>query len=641
MKKKICKLLSLVLAALMLMSIIPFSANAATVMASGKCGDNVTWELDSEGTLTISGTGAMWDADVVTDDSESERYYYTYKKQVKKVIIADGVTYIGINAFSGCECLESVSIAESVTYIDDGAFAECSSLENITLPQSLLRIGSFVFMLTPLKSLHIPANVKSIRGPLVDSAKFEGYTVDENNQYFSVDENGNLFNKDKTKLVHLRFHPALKEYTVPNSVTTIGYAAFAYNFYLEKLIIPDTVTVIEDSAFAYTFFLKEINLPKHLQELGCWNEYSLTGLEKFTIPEVDSYICQQEEWEDEDGDGVLGRCNHYEELICYASEITVYDRDMDFTGLTAGFATAFKFSPDGLKLYQNVLIRYFADLYTYHYFGYGTEPVEPEINEDDLYEANAEPDFVIDGENYYKIPGFTVRCYPGSTAEEYAKKYDFNIKYICEEHTETTIPAVFPTCTETGLTAGKKCSVCDEILVEQKIVDAKGHDYKTAVTAPTCTEDGFTTYTCACGDSYADDYVDATGHSYTSEITTPATHTATGVMTYTCSACGDTYTEVIAKIKHTYTSEVIEEAQCEKDGQKLFACECGHSYTEKIPALDHADADKNSECDRCGAAFCDHICHQNGIMGFFWNLIRFFWKLFGMNPVCECGAAHY
>ncbi|MBQ6862853.1 MAG: leucine-rich repeat domain-containing protein [Clostridia bacterium] len=606
MKKKTCKLLSLVLAALMLMSVVPISANAATVMASGKCGENVTWELDSEGTLTISGTGAMWDVDVVPDDSESERYYYTYENQVKKVIITDGVTRIGLNAFEDFECLESVSIAESVTYICDNAFFGCSSLENITLPQSLLHIGDFVFMLTPLKSLHIPANVKFIGGPLVDSAKFEGYTVDENNQYFSVDENGNLFNKDKTKLVHLRFDPALKEYTVPDSVTTIGYFAFGFNFYLEKLIIPDTVTVIEESAFAGTFCLKEINLPEHLQKLGClnecYNDMFRYGHEKLTIPEVDSYICRQGEWED--ADGVLHSCNHYDELnYMYISEIVVYDRDMDFTGLTAGLTTDFKFSPDGLKFCQNVVSRYYADLYAYYNLGYDTAPAEPEINEDEIFEANAEPDFVIDGENYYKIPGFTVRCYPGSTAEEYAKKYDFNIKYICEEHTEETIPAVFPTCTETGLTAGKKCSVCDEILVEQKIVDAKGHDYKTAVTAPTCTEDGFTTYTCACGDSYADDYVDATGHSY--------------------------------------TSEMIEEAQCKQDGKMLYVCECGDSYTERIPALDHADADKNSECDRCGVAFCDHICHQDGILGFFWKIMQFFWKMFGTNPVCECGAAHY
>ena len=65
-------------------------------------------------------------------------------------------------------------------------------------------------------------------------------------------------------------------------------------------------------------------------------------------------------------------------------------------------------------------------------------------------------------------------------------------------HTEEVMPAVEPTCTETGLTEGKKCSVCGEILEEQQIVPAKGHQYDDGVvtTQPTCTEKGEKTFTC-------------------------------------------------------------------------------------------------------------------------------------------------
>jgi len=84
-------------------------------------------------------------------------------------------------------------------------------------------------------------------------------------------------------------------------------------------------------------------------------------------------------------------------------------------------------------------------------------------------------------------------------------------------HTEVTDASVAPNCTETGLTEGKHCSVCGEVLVAQQTVPALGHDYKATVTRPSCTEAGYTTYTCDCGDSYVADEVDALGHDYTAQ----------------------------------------------------------------------------------------------------------------------------
>ncbi len=82
-------------------------------------------------------------------------------------------------------------------------------------------------------------------------------------------------------------------------------------------------------------------------------------------------------------------------------------------------------------------------------------------------------------------------------------------------HTEEIIPGKDATCTESGLTEGKKCSVCGEILVEQEVIPALEHEYVAVVTAPTCTRGGYTTHTCAyCGDSYVDSYVEPLGHDY-------------------------------------------------------------------------------------------------------------------------------
>ena len=82
-------------------------------------------------------------------------------------------------------------------------------------------------------------------------------------------------------------------------------------------------------------------------------------------------------------------------------------------------------------------------------------------------------------------------------------------------HDPITDPSVDPTCTETGLTAGEHCKVCETILIERQTIPAKGHDYSAKKVAPTCTEGGYTKHTCAvCGDSYKDQKVARLGHYY-------------------------------------------------------------------------------------------------------------------------------
>ena len=187
-------------------------------------------------------------------------------------------------------------------------------------------------------------------------------------------------------------------------------------------------------------------------------------------------------------------------------------------------------------------------------------------------------------------------------------------------HSSVEIPAVAPTCTEKGKTAGAKCSVCGEILTSPTDVDALDHDYKSTVTEPTCTEKGYTTHDCSrCDSSYVDTYIDATDHDYVGEVTTSATCEGKGLMTYTCQNDNShTYTEEIAAKGHTEVVDVAVAPTCTAtgltEGKHCSVCNevlvaqtvvdaLGHEWEWVIdtPATVTSTGLKHEECTRCDA----------------------------------------
>ena len=108
------------------------------------------------------------------------------------------------------------------------------------------------------------------------------------------------------------------------------------------------------------------------------------------------------------------------------------------------------------------------------------------------------------------------------------------------------------------------------------------HSYDAVVTAPTCTEKGYTTHTCVCGDSYVDTYTDALGHAWDNgKVTKPATETENGVKTFTCTRCGETKTETIPKLTHEHSYKAVVTAPtCTEKGYTTHTCACGDSYMD-------------------------------------------------------------
>ena len=170
-------------------------------------------------------------------------------------------------------------------------------------------------------------------------------------------------------------------------------------------------------------------------------------------------------------------------------------------------------------------------------------------------------------------------------------------------HTEVTDVGYAATCTESGLSDGVHCAVCGAVLKEQTVIPATGHSYNAVVTHPTCTEDGYTVYTCAlCGDSYTGDHTAATGHSWDEGVVTKEpTVEEEGEVLYTCLSCGITRTETLPAHVHDYAGTEVIDPTCEAEGFTRHICAgCGHTYSDTfVPALGHEW--HGLDCLRCGA----------------------------------------
>ena len=230
------KIISLLLSLAMLLTITSgLNLTAYADVQTGKCGDNVTYSLDtSTGVLTISGTGDM------ADYSGYDDILFYRNSNIKSVIIENSVTSVGDSAFEYCTNLTSVKIPNSVTSIGDYAFDGCTSLTSVTIPNSVTSIGLGAFSdCTSLTSIEVS---------------------DNNKNYASVD--GVLFNKDKSELITYPAGKADSEYVIPNSVTNIGDFAFYGCTSLTIVTIPNSVISILLGTFDDCTSLTSIDVEK-------------------------------------------------------------------------------------------------------------------------------------------------------------------------------------------------------------------------------------------------------------------------------------------------------------------------------------------------------------------------------------------
>ena len=271
MKKR---LLSFVLAVLMIASLLPATALAADIVDSGTCGaegngSNLTWTLDSEGVLTISGSGDMHDYD---DIPPYKSPWHENGNQIRSVLMANGVTSIGNFAFYNCTSLTSVTIPDSVTSIGAWAFSGCASLTSVTIPDSVTSIdGDAFYNCASLASVTIPDSVTSIGVyAFYHCSSLTSVTIPD-----SVTSIGNSAFRHCTSLTSV---------TIPDSVTSIGDWAFSDCVSLTSVTIPDSVTSIGGDAFYNCTSLASVTIPDSVTSIGAYAFYDCTSLTSVTIP---------------------------------------------------------------------------------------------------------------------------------------------------------------------------------------------------------------------------------------------------------------------------------------------------------------------------------------------------------------------
>ncbi len=583
------------------------NAIAASAASSGNCGDsgsNVTWLLDDNGTLTISGSGKIEDY-----RSDIDQPWYSNRSDITSVVIEPGVTSIGSQAFYECSNLTSITIPSGLTSIGEQAFGNCTGLTSITIPSGFISIGDYAFWnctgltsitiqngvtsigtgafwnCTGLTSITIPSSVTSIGvNVFYNCTGLTDITVDSNNSSF-CSESGVLFNKDKTTLIYYPLGKNDSSYTIPDGVTVIEQYAFYCNSKLTSVTIPSGVTSIGEMAFRECSGLTSVIVPS-----------SVTSIE------YNAFWC----------------C--FNLIIYIPGGITI--------GIDAFYSTAAKITYT-VDSSNNVKI---TDI---SLSSGNTVDIPPEIDGKTVIAVDEDHRHKVG--NHTCVTNTTPTCIKKATCGICGQDY-------YGDHDLSHHNAVPHTCTADGTVEYWDCSVCGKKFSDPNgtaeitnIADpndpARHSLVKTDEKAPTCTDNGNRAYwTCTeCRNIFSDDAglhpttladvtVSATGHTWSNDWSSDGTghwhdcvnancpitennqkvgyaaHTpgadATETTPQTCDVCGYELAPSLGHIHANHLTFIAEVPEnCTADGVKAhYECECG-----KLFADDQAGTEVTSE----------------------------------------------
>lgn len=560
MKKKLLGLIFMVL----LVCTVSFSASADKCFRpgedlSGKCGENVYYNYSKETKeLIISGEGDMYDYG--TYDSEigespiseyifdkvtimdgvtsiGDRVFYcsdiyntslSLPNSITKIgeyafyacyglsdiVIPDSVQSIGKYAFAGCS-ITKATIPDGVTIIEEGTFAYTYLLTSISIPDSVESIGRSAFENSNLTSIYIPDSVTSMSANVFNGTPYyndesnwengllyidnhligakdnietcyikdsivtiadnlltylrtNAFVVGENCKYFSADDRGALFDKNKTRLIKYPTSNPATSYIIPEGVLSVDEYAF-YGSGVKSVVIADSVTDIGYAAFTVCMGLECVYFGSGLKKINhafdhCYN------IKEIHCSDIDMWMNL--EWD------------HYHEE-CWWEKVDYY-----FNGVL----TKNLIIPDGYEEITGVFN-----------FGSFTSVTIPASVKNIGWQFNGS-EYIT--HIYYcgtEAQWNNIEIYPYNSILNATIVFDW-LNHVHSYKSEVIVPA-------THFSVGKENMVCicgDSYTQDIPKVDE--HKYNAVTTAPTCTAQGFTTYTCDCGVSYKDNYVSVLEH---------------------------------------------------------------------------------------------------------------------------------
>ena len=429
-------------------------AEAPTSGTTGDC----TWNLTADGTLTISGNGAMGNYDA------------PWGNKIKKVVIKDGVTSVGAFAFYNCTGLTSVSIGNSVTSINSCAFYNCTGLTSVIIPASVTRIcGSAFYYCTGLTSVTIPNSVTSIGGSafsfckgltsvtigssvtsigerafsactlltsvtIPDSVTSIGNGAFDNTAWYNnqpkglvyagkvvykykgtMPQNTSITIKDGTKgIAYMAFYgcTGLTSVTIPNRVTSIGSSAFYNCTGLTSVTIPNSVTSIGEGAFINCTGLTSVTIGNSVTSIGSSTFYGCKSLTSVTIPDSVTSI----------GYEAFYNCTGLTSVII-GNSVTSID-SYAFSGCTGLTSVTI---PNSVKSIGTQAFQRCTGLTSVY--------IPDSVTSIDEYALG-----YYYNNGYQKVAGFTIYGTPGSEAQRYANDNGFIFEEVSpEEPTEEPI----------------------------------------------------------------------------------------------------------------------------------------------------------------------------------------------------------
>ena len=231
---------------------VTLSAEAAEIVDSGKYGENIRWQLDSDGTLVVRGRGDMEDVGPF-----KQTPWVKEKSLIKKVVIGEWITRVGDQNFNNCENLVSVTLPDTLKTIGSVAFGRCSAITSVTIPASVTVVETEAFWSCENAEITISSADTKIEGGALSGTKWEKEQL-EKSPFVVI--NGVLLaaRSDTEKIV------------IPDGVECIGRRCFQSwigHYSATEVVIPDSVKIIEYRVFEAFRALKSVTIPKSVEKI--------------------------------------------------------------------------------------------------------------------------------------------------------------------------------------------------------------------------------------------------------------------------------------------------------------------------------------------------------------------------------------